>query len=150
MKISIALAAACLGMPAAGTSNYAHSVPFVLVQTDGEAVQSAPLEGSEWRVQELDGKKVVEGVVSTLAFSEGGVVSGSGGCNRFRGSVKINGTAMKFSPLATTMMACEEEKSRQEAHFHAALEKTASYSLQDGQLKLIDATGNAVARLEKL
>ena len=48
---------------------------------------------------------------------------------------------MKFGQLASTMMACEGEKSAQEALIHAALSQTASYSVQGGALTLVDATG---------
>ena len=54
---------------------------------------------------------------------------------------------MKFGQLASTMMACEDAKSTQEALFHAALSQTASFLVKDGELTLIDASGKAVARL---
>jgi META domain len=49
---------------------------------------------------------------------------------------------MKFGQLASTMMACEGEKSAQEALFHAALSQTALYSVQGGELTLVDAAGS--------
>ena len=126
--------------------------PFsiLLVQAGGKGAQEASgvsLAGTEWRVLELDGKSADTNVTSTLIFGADGAVSGNGGCNTFRGDVDIEGTTMKFGQLASTMMACEDAKSAQEALFHAALSQTASYSVQDGELTLVDAAGKAVARL---
>lgn len=126
--------------------------PFsiLLVQAGGKDAGEASgvsLAGTEWRVVELDGKSADPKVTSTLAFGADGAVNGNGGCNTFRGDVDIQGTTMKFGQLASTMMACEGAKSAQEARFHAALSQTAAYSVQDGELTLVDATGKAVARL---
>ena len=114
---------------------------------DAEKDASVSLAGTEWRVLELDGKSADTNVASTLNFGADGAVSGNGGCNAFRGDVDIEGTTMKFGQLASTMMACEDVKSAQEALFHAALSQTASYVVQDGELRLFDASGKAVARL---
>jgi putative lipoprotein len=127
--------------------------PFsiLLIQAPGgkgaQDVSGVSLVGTEWRILELDGKSADTNVTSTLAFDADGAVSGNGGCNTFRGSVDIEGTVMKFGQLASTMMACEIAKSTQEALFHAALSQTASHSVRDGELSLIDAAGKVVARL---
>jgi putative lipoprotein len=126
--------------------------PFsiLLVRASGKGEQEGSgvsLAGTEWKVLELDGKIVDKYVTSTLIFDADGAVSGNGGCNSFRGDVDIEGTTMKFGQLASTMMACEGAKSAQEALFHAALSQTASYSVQDGELRLADAAGKVVARL---
>ena len=125
-------------------------VSLLLVQATGKGAQDASgisLAGTEWRVLELNGKTTAPGVTSTLAFGAGGSVSGNGGCNRFRGDVAIEGMTMKFGQLASTMMACEGAKSTQETLFHAALSRTTSYSVQNGELTLLDAAGKIVARL---
>ena len=77
-------------------------------------------------------------MTSTLAFDTDGAVNGNGGCNTFRGDVIIDGSSMKFGQLASTMMACEEAKSKQEAIFHAALSRTVSFALESGELSLLD------------
>jgi putative lipoprotein len=100
------------------------------------------MEGSE-----LDGKSADKNVTSTLIFGADGAMNGNGGCNSFRGGVDIEGMTMKFGQLASTMMACDGAKSAQEALFHPALSQTASYSVQDGELTLVDAGGKIIARL---
>lgn len=126
------------------------SISLLLVQATGKGAHEASgvsLAGTEWRILELDGESADPDVTSTLAFGTDGAVNGNGGCNTFRGDVDIEGTTMKFGQLASTMMACEGAKSVQEALFHEALSQTASYSVRDGELTLIDATGKIVARL---
>jgi putative lipoprotein len=126
--------------------------PFsiLLVQAgskNAEEASGVSLAGTEWSVLELERKSADTNVTSTLIFGADGAVSGNGGCNAFRGDVDIEGTTMKFGQLASTMMACEGAKSAKEALFHAALSQTASYSVQDGELTLVDAAGKIVARL---
>lgn len=125
-------------------------VSLLLLRVDNKAATDAAgasLVGTTWRVMVLDGKGADPGVTSTLAFDTNGAVNGNGGCNTFRGDVTINGSSMKFGQLASTMMACEEAKSKQEAVFHAALSRTVSYALESGELTLLDAAGSMVARL---
>lgn len=125
-------------------------VSLLLIQAADKGAKNASgisLAGTEWRILELNGKSADPEVTSTLAFGADGAVNGNGGCNTFRGSVDIEGTKMKFGQLASTMMACEGAKSAQEALVHAALSKTASYSVQNGELTLLDAANRIVARL---
>lgn len=107
------------------------------------------LAGTEWRVTTLGGKSLDSTVKSTLSFGANGTVNGNGGCNTFRGDVEIEGSAMKFGHLASTMMACIGAASTQEALFHEALSQTVSFSIQDGELRLLDQTGNILARLRE-
>lgn len=125
---------------------------LLLVQTmdkSADDTSSISLAGTEWRILELNGNRADPEVMSTLAFGADGAVSGNGGCNTFRGEVAIEGTAMKFGRLASTMMACEGAKSTQEALFHAALSQTVSYSVRNGALALLDASDAIVARLRE-
>jgi heat shock protein HslJ len=43
------------------------------------------LLGSEWRLQELHGRPVLNSNVATLSFLQAGRVGGHGACNRFMG-----------------------------------------------------------------
>lgn len=107
------------------------------------------LAGTEWRVTALGGKSLDSTVKSTLSFGAGGTVNGHGGCNPFSGDVEIEGSSMKFGHLASTMMACIGAASTQEALFHEALSQTVSFSIQDGELRLLGRTGNTLARLRE-
>ena len=80
----------------------------------------SPLAGTAWRLLVLDGKDTDAGVTSMLVFNADGTINGNGGCNTFGGDVTIDGATLKFGELRSTMMACEEAKSHQEAAFHEA------------------------------
>lgn len=126
--------------------------PFsiLLVQARSEDATEASgvsLAGTAWRVLELDGRSADPNVTSTLIFGPDGAVSGNGGCNTFRGDVAVVGATMKFGQMASTMMACEDAKSAQEALFHEALAQTVTHLVRGGKLTLVDASGKAVARL---
>lgn len=58
-----------------------------------------------------------------------GVVSGVAGCNNYTGSFIAEGSAFSISPLATTMMLCEDPPGimEQEAAFLAALQGATGY-----------------------
>ena len=131
------------------TSALVAAAIFGLSPPAAQASSSAPLEGSEWRVLELDGEDTDPDVVSSLVFGADGAVNGNGGCNTFRGDVDIEGATIKFGHMASTMMACDDAKSNQEALFHKALSQTVSYAVRDGELTLVDAAGTVVARLGK-
>jgi heat shock protein HslJ len=91
------------------------------VQVTGTASLST-LDGTEWVLRELDGQEgeALPGQ-ATLAFAAGRV-SGSTGCNQFRGTVREgeSATSLVIGPLITTRKACPEPLMAQE---HAFLEK---------------------------
>ena len=121
---------------------------LLLLRVTDDAPGASPLAGTAWRLLVLDGKDTDAGVTSMLVFNADGTINGTGGCNTFGGGVTIDGATLKFGKLRSTMMACEEEaKSHQEAAFHEALSRTASYALETGELALLDTAGSVVARL---
>jgi heat shock protein HslJ len=75
---------------------------------------------------------------------EAGRVGGLGGCNRFKGSYKLSGSKLSFSPLAATQMACLDGFEAERAFFDM-LGKVRGMSLKDGRLKLLDASGAVLA-----
>ena len=101
----------------------------------------------EWHAEDIGGASIANGVETTLAIAADGAVSGSGGCNGYGGTAEITGSAIAFGPLATTRMACPPAQMDQETKFFEALEKAASWKIEDGKLLLIDGGGNAVVRL---
>lgn len=109
------------------------------------AEQPLPLEGTAWRVDgvAIGGDAVsstIAGADAELVF-EDGRVSGTGGCNRITGGYTADGDALSFSAIATTKMLCEATVMDQEAAIIAALEATASSSIEGTTLSLSDADG---------
>ena len=82
-----------------------------------------------------------------LTLRADGSAEGNGSCNRFRGSF-FSETAgeLKFSPLMSTRMACPAIAT--ESGFIRALGQSNTYRISGDTLRVLDATGAAVARLE--
>jgi heat shock protein HslJ len=125
----------------------------------GPAVETSParassqapkLVGSEWRLQDMNGRTVLDGVNATLAFPEVGRVSGSGSCNRFTGSVSTDTNLhMQLSQIASTRMACAGAIGEQESRYLAALQQVHHYEVQGRQLLLYVQGENLPLRFER-
>jgi len=75
------------------------------------------LTGGEWIVETIGGAPVIDKSEATILFMEEGRVAGNASCNRFIGGYHLTGEGLSFSQMGTTMMACEEPLSLQEARF---------------------------------
>ncbi len=110
----------------------------------------APPDGpyGKWRVETFAGRAVSSDAKVSIEIGADGVVSGSGGCNRFHGTAKIaEGGALSFGPTAATRMMCEPEVSELEAGFFKSLEGVRGWRRDDAGLVLLDATGDTVLQL---
>lgn len=105
------------------------------------------LEGTEWALQQLVVDTaltdVPSDVVATL-FLQDGQASGAAGCNTFSGDYTIDGDALTFGPMLSTMMICEGEKASTEAAYLAGFALVASYSVDGEALGLLDGDGDPV------
>ncbi len=81
----------------------------------------ASLVGTEWKLDNLCGVKVLGGVQATLSFPGPGSAVGNASCNRFFATVKQERESISFSRLGSTRMACEEAVSEQESKYLSAL-----------------------------
>jgi heat shock protein HslJ len=110
------------------------------VVSAGPSAGSEMLYKSKWYLSEVQGDPVNagDGNYAHLLFSPGqpNKVTGSTGCNRLNGSFDLSGANfIKFSPLATTRMACPGNT---EAKFVEALSKANNWSIANEQLLLSD------------
>jgi heat shock protein HslJ len=83
----------------------------------------------------------------TAVFDADGTVSGSTGCNSFRGKYTIEGTSIKVGPLLTTRMACQPDVAEQEAGIVQALQAATSFLIVHGTATLVNAEGQLVISL---
>ncbi len=83
---------------------------------DHELLTSQP-----WEVVEIGGEALELERLPSMEFAEGGRVSGSTGVNRLMGSFELDGSTLKLSQLATTMMAGLPEAMKAEARLVQAL-----------------------------
>jgi len=89
------------------------------------------LVGSEWLLEDLAGKGVLDGARATLSFEDGMKVSGRGSVNRFHAPIKIEDGKPKFGPIASTKMAGPPAVMNQEQAYFEALGKAASITLDE-------------------
>ena len=105
------------------------------------------LTDTEWWVEDIDGKGMIDMSHTTLHFLEQGAVAGDTGCNRYRGSAEISGASISFGPMAGTRKACAPSLMDQEMKFYQAIAKVVSWEVPDtGLLHLRDADGDTVIR----
>jgi heat shock protein HslJ len=98
------------------------------------------LTASSWNLSQLMDQPLVPGSNITAQFTSDGKVSGSSGCNRYSGSYKISGNNIVISsPLAATMMACEQALMDQESAYLKALGEVQSFKIVGETLTLSDA-----------
>jgi heat shock protein HslJ len=93
------------------------------------------LEGTRWMMPDSP---------VTLTFEEGHA-TGTGGCNQYRATYTVSGSALTLGPAISTKRACVEEagNARETAYF-AALGNVASYSVSGDRLTLSNAAGEPV------
>jgi para-nitrobenzyl esterase len=123
---------------------------LLAVQPDGRPAPPAALQGTAWTVVVLQGTVVdaqPEPHAPHLVFGAGGRLSGSDGCNRVTGSYTTKGeNGVSFGRVGSTQMACESGDDAVR-RFHAALKGTSHFSIVEGKLQLLGATGDPLAVL---
>jgi len=98
------------------------------------------LIGKVWALTELKGTPPAAGVGISAQFSSDGKVSGSAGCNRYNGTYTVSGNSITFSsPMATTMMMCEQTVMDQESAYLQALGEAKTFAVNGDQLTLVGA-----------
>jgi heat shock protein HslJ len=72
----------------------------------------------------------------TLVFSEQGI-GGSAGCNQYFGAFQFDVSAITFSDIGSTLMACVDQAAMdQEMAYLNALQTATAYQITDGQLQI--------------
>jgi heat shock protein HslJ len=110
--------------------------------------ESPSLSGTSWLVRSYNNglggvATVPAGVQLTVNFGDDGVVSGSTGCNSYRGLYTEDGSSVTLGALASTLRAClSSDATNLEQAFLAALGASSSYEISGIQLTLRDADGN--------
>jgi copper homeostasis protein (lipoprotein) len=116
--------------------------------------QTPPLRGTSWRLQSLEAtggrqQPPADGRPVELLFDTGSErVSGSGGCNRLMGGFSLDGAALRFSPLASTKMACSEPVMNFEVSVLRALEQVRGWRIEGTTLTLMGEGGRALLRYQ--
>ncbi len=106
---------------------------------------SGRLAGTEWRIVEIHGAKVVGG--GTLRFTQS-TVRGKADCSAFFGAFRETADSIEIGGLNATRMACVGQKEI-EPPVLSGLERAKSYRVDGKSLLLIDADGNPLVRLSE-
>lgn len=103
------------------------------------------LRGRPWTVREVGGSAVAGSMPPTLAFADGGRLSGTTGCNAYGAAYAVRGEGVSIGPVASTRRACPPDLLRLEAAFLSILEAPARYELpDDGTLVIHGADGRTI------
>ena len=108
---------------------------------------SGQIAATSWVAEHIFGLNA-DATESTLIFNNDDTVSGSTGCNNYRGGVEMDGTAIQFGLLAATRKLCEPAVSGQEIVFMEALGAARSWRRLGSTLELVDENGTAIMQLK--
>jgi heat shock protein HslJ len=116
--------------------------------TPTQPVAPSPLEDTVWVLESYgepgDLHAVLEGTQITARFDTEAQLSGSAGCNTYFGRFEVDGSRLSISDLAWTEMACVVDVMEQEQEYLTALQAAESYQIQEGQLQIVSAGGQAL------
>lgn len=117
----------------------------------GPRETTAVLLDTYWKLTRLGDQPVLAGGLERephmVLHSRDPHVTGFGGCNRLTGGYALDGDAIAFTQMASTMMACADGEDLERA-FISALQDVRSWRLIGHHLDLFDAVGNLAARFE--
>ena len=117
----------------------------VVVKMVGKNAGETPIFGQIWSLQFIDGVGEIDSK-ATFHIEESGKVTGRAPCNSYFASATIEGAEIAIGKPGATMMACEQRLMTQERAFFDALEKVASFRVENGSLVLKAADGRELLR----
>jgi heat shock protein HslJ len=119
------------------------------------AVATSPppdsLASTSWVLESLNGQPIDVAAGISLAFSDGGTLNGSDGCNDYTAGYTVNGTTISIlPPVGTTQNACPATVVEQSTAYLAALTEAARYQLEGEKLELLASDGTGLASLQQV
>ena len=97
-------------------------------------------------VDYVDGIGAITAPQATFRVSEAGKAGGSGPCNTYFATAKVDGQAIAISDIGSTYKACAPEVMAEEKALFDALAKAASYKVDAGKLAISDKDGREILR----
>jgi len=107
------------------------------------AVPGDPLADTAWELQFIRRTSALSDVTVTAEFKEGRI-GGKASCNRYFASYEVKGDSLRIGPAGATKMMCPETVMEQEDLFLAFLQEAKTFRIQDGQLQIFRADGEAL------
>ncbi len=107
------------------------------------------LSGTEWKLISFgvagEETPVVEGTTVTLQFQAGRQAVGHGGCNSYGTDYQVEGNALSFGEVVSTMMACADDATMaQEEEYYAALNTAGEFEMEEDRLTIWYDDGQGV------
>lgn len=110
-----------------------------------------PLSSTSWVLESLNGQPVDIAAGITLAFSDGGTLNGSDGCNDYTAGYTAGGTSLGIlAPVSTTNKGCAAEITARGAAYLQALTAAVSYKLEGQKLQLLSGDGTVLASFQQV
>lgn len=105
------------------------------------------LGGVNWVLMSIGPNAAPTNPPITLTFAPDGI-GGSAGCNTYFGQFQYDVSALTFSDIGSTLIACEEPVMTQEQAYLNALQTVTAYQVTNGQLMLTYPEGVLVFNAE--
>lgn len=103
-----------------------------------------------WLAEDIGGNGVIDDLQTTLEIKPDGSYGGNGGCNTYRGKLKVQNGNIAFAPAAATRKMCAPAIMDQEQKFFDMLGTVMSWKLENGILHLTGKDGAPAIRLAAL
>lgn len=121
----------------------------------GQAPPGVQLNGTGWTLTGYvhDGTpvQVLNGTTVTLAFGDGGRITGSAGCNHYFASYEVKGTGITIGQAGSTEMYCTTPGvMEQESTYLSLLGQATTVTVDGDRLTLSDAKGTPVLSFNKI
>lgn len=140
MICAVVIGAAGISPAAANAGDEKVPVPELTAEKKDLAELLKSLEGSEWQLEDLAGKGVIDRALATIGFMEEMKIGGRGTVNRFSAVVAVEEGKPKLGPIVSTRMAGVPAAMDQEQRYFAALEKMTGLRVEEPFL-YIDVEG---------
>lgn len=119
----------------------------------GPAGGETGLENTQWNLVSFGAPggetPVIQRPEAITLLLAAGQVAGSGGCNSYSGSYKVEGQSISFSEITRTEMACADaEVTEQEQRYFQALERASEHVVEGNQLRITYDAGQGVLIFE--
>ncbi|RWP36645.1 YbaY family lipoprotein [Mesorhizobium sp.] len=119
---------------------------IMLKMVTSEQPASAPVVGQIWLIEYIDGIGVIAEPQATFRIDEAGKAGGSGPCNVYFATAKVDGSTIAISDIGSTFKACAPETMAEEKALFEALAKAASYHVDAGKLIIVDKDDRVILR----
>lgn len=125
---------------------------FVAADTTAEtpvaSESESSLAGTQWQLESFgpaaSEMSVIAGSTITLEFETAAQAGGTGGCNVYGGDYTVQGDAISFAQINSTLRACEPSINEQEQRYFEALQTAVSFTQTADQLTILYNDGKSV------